>query len=328
VTSLGAQLVAEVEVAAPVDDWLFLDWSNLFAYEPAPAIVEGLVFPGRWTHHVAAPKVGKSTLLLHVAHSLARGVDPFDGSSVEPVDVVYVDLEMGRVDALERLRALGLAPGDLARLHYADRVHRKLDTVEGGAALVTAAKEVGASVVVIDGINGGLSGAENDDLPWRNAFDHTVTPLKLAGVAVLSSHNLGKDTSKGGRGSSIQMDKPDAIGELRRTQDGIEIRFGQNRRTIEYPERIPLVVRGVDGSEPITFRRDPLGGWPAGTAAVADLLDELGVALDAGRPTAAAAVKAAGERVTTAVLAAAIRYRRTVRRSPNSALSEGDEQCP
>src|SRR6185436_12248485 len=117
-----------------------IDWATAFNRPPVDAIFEGLVFPGRWTALVAPAKLGKSTLGLHIAHTL------------------------------ERLTALDLTPCDLARLHYTD-LFPKGDTIQGGAAIVSTAINLGAQVVVLDGLNAFATGAEKDDSPWRNLFE-------------------------------------------------------------------------------------------------------------------------------------------------------------
>ena len=67
----------------------------------------------------------------------------------------------------------------------------------------------------------------------------------------------------------------------------------------------------MDGSEPITYRRTS-GNWPAGTATKAAELDALGLPAEASNREARAALKGAGTTVgSSAVLAAAIRYRRS-----------------
>src|SRR6185436_2586738 len=147
-----------------------IDWATAFNRPPVDAIVEGLVFPGRWTALVAPAKLGKSTLGLHIAHTLARGIDPFQGSPQTAVDILYLDGEMGEADILERLTALDLTPCDLARLHYTD-LFPKGDTIQGGAAIVSTAINLGAQVVVLDGLNAFATGAEKDDSPWRNLFE-------------------------------------------------------------------------------------------------------------------------------------------------------------
>lgn len=300
-----------------------VDWGDLFAgvmhEEP---VVDGLAFAGRWTSVAASAKTGKSTLMLHVSVSAHCGIDPFDGTTRPPLNVMYLDPEMGRVDMLERLEALGLTAAELVGFVYVDVVP-KLDTVAGASKVLRAAQEHSIDLLVIDGVNGAVSGAENDDTTWRAFYDFTISPLKRAGVAIITNDNLGKDRSLGPRGSSVKVDKPDAIIQLSRTDAGTRLRT-THRRTAAYALETNLSVVGADGSQPVTFRYAATS-WPAGTREVADLLDDLNVPTDAGRRVARQALTDARDaaqangdevgaqryRASDNVLNAALRHRRS-----------------
>lgn len=140
-----------------------VDWGELFAgITHEDPIVDGVALRGRWTAHAAPGKAGKSTYTIHIAIAVQRGVDPFDGTLCEPVVVLYLDAEMGRVDMYERLDDLDIKPAELSRLHYTDIVP-KLDTIEGSSKLLHDVERLGVGLVIIDGINGAVGGAENDD---------------------------------------------------------------------------------------------------------------------------------------------------------------------
>lgn len=283
-----------------------IDWGTL--HERPDEIVDGLVFPGRWTAVAAKAKVGKTSLLMYVTVEIAEGRDPFDGRQIDPVTVLYVDAEMGRLDLDERLRHdLQRDPACLSRWHATDLPPR-LDTIEGGQALVVATQQLGADVVVIDGINGTVSGAEKDDTTWRAFYDHTVYPLKRLGVAVLTGDNLGKDAALGPRGSSVKIDKPDGVLLATRTDDGLKL-HAHVRRTSAYPHDRYLRAYGLDRSEPLRYAVAN-ASWPAGTKEGAELLDRLGVPIGYGRGRTRAMLAEAGESMADGVLSAAIRWRR------------------
>ncbi len=285
------------------------DWTQAFNREPVDALQDGLLFPGRWTALVAPAKTGKSTLALHIAHNLARGREPFTGTPGDPVAVLYLDGEMGVLDVIERLEALGLSPANLDRFHYTDQ-SVKGDTVQGGAAIVSTAKHLAVALVVLDGMNAFIGGAEKDDVPWRNLYEQTIAPLKRAGCSVLSTDNTGKDTSLSARGSSVKLDKADAIIELKRKDTGITLKTTHTRST-HYLRELHLAMIGADGSEPISYRETD-HQWPAGTREVADLLDTLAVPLSYGRDRARAVLKASGWSGRDEVLSAALKWRKNV----------------
>ncbi len=299
-----------------------VDWGDLFAgVSHEDPLIDGVAYRGRWTAHAAPGKAGKSSYTIHLAVEAQRGRDPFDGTPRNPLTVMYVDAEMGRVDMLERLQALELSPDELRRLRYVDVVP-KLDTLEGSLRLVSAVDQHAVDLIIIDGINGAVAGPENDDTTWRAFYDLTVAPLKRAGVAIITNDNLGKDKSLGPRGSSVKVDKPDAVVQVTRTDSGIQLKT-THRRTAAYTLETNLTMHGTDGSEPIRYRHAE-HAWPAGTAAAAAMLDRLGVPTDAGRDTARRyladarrqaedtgnLVDAGRFRVSTDVLRAAVNYRR------------------
>jgi hypothetical protein len=291
-----------------------IDWNA--HRDPAGDVVEGFALAGRWTATVAGAKVGKSILLISTSVEVSEGRDPWSGDEREPLDVVYVDSEMGRVDLEERLGDCGYDPCRLKRWHACE-IPPRLDTLEGGAKVMTTVAEVAARLVVIDGLNGTVSGAEKDDTPWRNLYEFTIRPLKAAGVAVVSADNHGKDETLGPRGSSVKLDKADAIIRISRVEGGVALR-ATHRRTADYSDHTVLDVIGLGTTEPVRYRIHGGRGWPDGTGRVAALLDELEVPLDLGRPSVREMLRGLAEsafdpdryRCRNDALAAAIRWRR------------------
>ena len=313
----------------------FIDWGQV--HDPAGDVVEGFALAGRWTATVAAAKAGKSILLIAMSAELSEGRDPWSGEEREPLDVVYIDTEMGRVDIEQRLNDCGYEPSQLKRWHACE-IPPRLDTPEGGRSVMASVVEHDARLIVIDGLNGVVSGAEKDDTPWRDLYQHTIRPLKIASASVVSADNHGKDETLGPRGSSVKLDKADAIIRITRSEGGVTLR-ATHRRTGDYHERIDLDVTGLDGSVPVRYRRHGGTVWPDGTARVAALLDELGVPLDAGRPSVRRTLREMAEgavdneryRARNDVLGAAIRWRKrenmrtkiTVIQVGDSAKNEG-----
>lgn len=303
---VGGRSVGEDAVAMSLE---WIDWSTL--HERPDELVEGLVFPGRWTAIAAKAKAGKTSLLMYGTTSLSNGNDPLTGRRIDPVTVLYLDAEMGRYDLAERLAALGYddPTAQLPRWHATDLVP-KLDTIEGANALQLDVKRLDARVVVIDGLNGVVSGAEKDDATWRPFFDLTVQMLKRLNVAVITGDNLGKDESLGPRGSSVKVDKPDGVLLLTRTDDGVKL-HAHARRTSAYPLDRYLVATGLDGAEALRYR-ETTTAWKHGTADLAADLDRLGISVEVGRGKARQALTAAGVKCADALLADAIKYRRMV----------------
>lgn len=305
-----------------------VDWAELFDRSVVDdAYVDGLLHPGRWTQFVAAAKVGKSTLAMHLTTSLARGRDPFTNVERTPLRVLYLDAEMGRLDVYERLSAAQFGPAELALVAYSDMPPR-CDEIQGGTAVVSAAKLNQADVVILDGMNGMVSGAENDDLTWRNMFDYTIAPLKRAGIAVLSTDNMGKDRTRGSRGSSVKTDKADAVFELARIDGGIRLKR-THTRTASMVAELDLHMFGIEGDEPIGYRVAP-NSWPLGTLDAVKVLDDVGVPADFGRDKARRELNLVGVKMRDTVLSAAIRYRKAhparAAQPPGTGAGTGDPE--
>lgn len=309
-----------------------VDLVDLFAgIDHEDAIVDGLVLRGRWAAIAAAAKAGKSTFLLYVSACLATGVHPITGHETDRVAVLYIDSEMGRVDLRDRLRDdLHLGPGDLDKLHYVDLVPM-LNTAAGAGQVLDYVDRHDIGLVVIDGVNGVVIGPEKDDDTWRPLYSLTIAELKRRAVAVVSCDNLGKDRTLGPRGSSVKLDKADAVIELSRTDAGIRLK-ATHRRTAAYPSTLDLVAAGIDDDETALTYRETIGSWPGGTAEKARELDQVAAPLDVTNKRARDLLRRGGfTGGRNDVLAAAIRYRCTpdyqAGNGPGNALaSTGGEQ--
>jgi Bifunctional DNA primase/polymerase, N-terminal/AAA domain len=299
----------ETQDSVEVDD-LFIDWLAAFNSDDADedVLAEGFAHAGRWTAITAAAKQGKSTLALALAVALATGREPFTDERVEPVDVVYVDREMTHRDVRDRLEAMGMEPAMLGRFHYTETI-TDLDTERGVAQLHQAVARFDARVVIIDGVNGAVTGAENEDGPWRTLFARCIVPLKQANVAIITVDNTGKDPTKGPRGHSTKVDKPDAVLNLTRTDSGIRA-TATHRRTARFPQEMVLTTSAHDDDGgPLDFRRHG-AGWPEGTAKLAAQLDDLGVPVDASKRTARTALKRADVKAGDRPILAALKFRK------------------
>lgn len=256
-----------------------LDWHSLYNGTDVDdeAIIEGLAYRGRWTAVAAAAKAGKSTVILALAVAAATA-----GRIV-----MYLDAEMGRTDVLDRVANwMHLQPEDLVNIHYTD-LPPKLDNVQGAVALWNTVEKIDPDLVIIDGLNGVVNGAENDDTTWRDMYEMGIMPLKNRGVAVVSLDNAGHGERKGPRGSSVKLDKADAILVLSRTDIGVKI-TATHRRTASYP--VEQEYRVLDASEEGPAMRvervDVGAGYPPATKEVCALLDELGAPIDISRRAA------------------------------------------
>lgn len=307
------KLSADGETAVPVDDGLGLqpiDWFTFWSREHGEEdwLVEPIVPRGRQVAMWAVHKTGKSLLTLELAAALATGRSAFGQAVAEPVDVIYLDMEMTEDDLYDRLVDLGYGPDiDLDPLHYyLLPALPPLDTAAGSAMLLDLVARHSPALLVIDTMARVVEGEENSADTYRAFYRHTGLHMKARGVAVLRLDHGGKDASLGQRGSSAKGDDVDVVWQLKPTDNGLQL-DRKAARMSWVPETVSLVRHEEDGL------RHTLGlsaDWPAGTKALADVLDELGVPITAGRPTARAALASAGETARNDLLGKALKYRR------------------
>lgn len=298
----------EAEAQGEGDDTLTLvNWND--DQEPRKELVEGLLFAGSWTQVVAPAKAGKSTVTIWLALELSEGRDPLDGHDIVPVTVLLVNGEMGLDDLEELFDDMGTDPRRLGRFYVTDERVR-LDRAGDAARLLATVRQLGVGLVLIDGLNGTINpeASENDDNTWKPFYERAIVPLKRLGVAVMSTDNMGKDASRGSRGSSVKNDKADAVVAAEPLDAGVRLRVTHGRGG-RYAKSVELGVKGLDRSESIRFWRIDRG-WPAGTKEAAEMLARLGVPLDAARRPAGVQVRGAGEQLSNEVLTAALRYRK------------------
>jgi hypothetical protein len=263
--------IIEAEIA-PESEYDPVIWEELFKAEfELEWLVEGLWPTGKHLHLYAPHKTGKSLLTLWVAACLAIGRDPLTGAPMEAHYVTYVDNEMTPQDLFERLFDMGFTADQLTRLHYHFYPHIGwMDTDEGGKKLMQWIEKDGSDVVILDTLSRVVRGEENSNDTYKNFYNCTGMLLKAAGVAMLRLDHEGHQSGRS-RGASSKADDVDLVYGLKRTDDGLLL-------TMQY-SRVPYVDHSISllqGTEPLTFARSGMKGWPAGTKDRALELDQLG----------------------------------------------------
>lgn len=174
-----------------------------------PFVLDGLVRAGDLVALVSAAKAGKSLLVF----------DRLLDAVADGKRVIVFDAENGLRDVHTRLHQLGHGDTDLSRLHYVSFPSLTLDEDSGAQELLAYVQEVTdkhgrPDLIVFDTASRFLAGDENDAGPWLAMYRLVFEPLKSKGIAILRLDHLGKDHSKGARGSSAKSGDVDAILEL------------------------------------------------------------------------------------------------------------------
>lgn len=288
-----------------------LDWHEVMTgTPPEPEWLAYPLFERGALYAVYSPaKAGKSLFMLDICASIAAGRSVLGRPPVEPVDVLYVDLENTRRDLYDRMTDLAYHADDLKRLHYLSFPSLPaLDSPRGGAYLAANADHYGAAVVVIDTVGRTIAGEENAADTWHALYRYAMVPLKAAGVCVIRLDHMGKDIERGMRGSSAKVSDVDTAFALHRLTDG--------------PTRIKVertATRNGHSPEVIVFDQetDPLRHVPAevseedgNVARLLGTLERLGIPQSLGRDRVRQILTAEGIKVGNDTLARALRMRR------------------
>lgn len=325
---LGAPTVTQAATEEPTVALgpIPIDWAEFWGREHIGEdwLVHPILPRGRQVALWARHKTGKSLLTLEVAAALATGRPCLSQGGGEPVDVIYLDMEMTEDDLHERLTDLGYGPeDDLSRLHYYLLPSLPpLDKAEGGHAVVGLAIRHQAKALVIDTMARVVAGDENEADTYRAFYRHTGLELKALGVSVLRLDHGGKDPTKGQRGSSGKGDDVDVVWQLRAVDAGLEL-----VRDVSRMSWVPDKVALLRATEPHLRHTVISGGlWPAGTAQVASEMQGLGITSQMTQREALDLYRASGREGKTDVLRAAWRYLREL--ADREAAEWADEERP
>lgn len=301
-----------------------LDWHSLFADDAPPEdwILEPLIAKGRGVAVYSAPKVGKSLLALEIAAAIASGGTAL-GQRCSRRKVVFVDMENDpRGDIRTRLEALGHNADDLAGwlIYHSFPTLAWLDSRQGGQQLLASIRHNDADLVVIDTVSRTVKGEEDSNDTWLGFYAHTGLPLKRERVSLLRLDHSGKDATKGQRGASAKGGDVDAVWRLTKiSSDTFRLECEMARQLI--PTRDLTLHRRT---YPL-LRHELANTASAADAAEEEIvrrLDQLQVPLAAGRDTCRKALTDAGVKVSTTVLAGAIRRRKDAETCPGQVAGQ------
>lgn len=184
--------------------------------EDVPWLVKGLVAPGSVTLVSGLPKVGKTTLLHHLARSLRQG-QPFLGLETRPSRVLVLTEER-KTTLRQRLTDVEADGVWFLLRHEVDLAWPNLLD-----AVLSKARDCQAEVVIIDTLAAWWPVKdENDAAQVRQALE-PVERLAAEGLAVVLVHHLRKEPGQEGtqvRGSSALAGAVDIVLEFRRHSGG------------------------------------------------------------------------------------------------------------
>lgn len=290
------------ETGPPVIDWDEL-WAN-------PGTIEWLCEPilpaGRLVTIYSPPGVGKSLLAQDLAVAISNG-DEALGAPTNQVPVLYLDYENVDLDIRDRLQMMGHDPSRLRNLHYwSFPTMPALDTLEGGQALLRAARFFNAGLVIIDTLSRCVQGEENEASTMLNLYRCTLMPLKAEGIAVLRLDHTGKDENRGPRGTSAKMGDVDLVWRLSEVVPETTFVLNNEKHRIRISEKL-LNVRRDQGTLLHYVDTRTVGETKA--EAILQACDEAGLPRSAGRDQVRKVMDANGLRGSNQFVADLVRRR-------------------
>lgn len=144
-------------------------------------------------------KVGKSMLAVQAARCIGLG-EPFLGMKTEQGRVLYMQFELGPKILQDRLRKTGAS---YENVYVGTSFSMMVDEEPGQKMLRAEIEAVTPNVLILDPLYKCMAGDENEGMDMKAVCNFLDTLIEDYSLSILLMHHTGKDTSRGGRGSSV-----------------------------------------------------------------------------------------------------------------------------
>jgi hypothetical protein len=185
--------------------------------EMKPPIIDGFMRLGETCNVIAAPKTGKSWLVLQMAFSVANG-EKFLGRRTEQKQVLLVDNELHPQTLADRLgkvsSSLGMSAENIKVLSLRGRL-APLGNLK--SRLIEASRNMGAGLIILDALYRLLPEgvSENDNSSMTMLYNDLDQIALGSGASVVVVHH----TSKGGQADKGITDGGAGAGAISRASD-------------------------------------------------------------------------------------------------------------
>lgn len=239
-----------------------VNWEELWDDETEERwFVEGLLCEGRGHACPAEAGIGKSLLWLEVGAGLASGAPVLGKPAQEPIKVLYLDNENSpRGDVKPRLQAMGFGPEDLSNFMYLSFPNiEALNTKLGGQNITQLLDYFQPNLVFIDTFSRFVEGDENSSAVAQEFYLNVGQELKKRAVAYLRLDHIGKDASRGARGSSAKGDDLDIIWTMSRTKEENVFTLKNQKARVPVPASEIIIDRT---NSPLRHKIRSASQWP------------------------------------------------------------------
>ncbi len=226
------------------EDWLNADFSAAESEVIVGTAANALVRPGTKNFIQAPEKAFKTTFLMRLALGISTGETVFSSLSVKhPRRVLYFHGELAPVELKERLQeaAVGLQR-PLENFFQGRSLRASLVTPQGHAAIRELVEEYKPEILIIDPWQSFIAGADENSFkevsPATAFMDRLIVESELT---IFLAIQLGKDPSRGARGSSVLAGWRDTLFSLKRT--GTKLTVTVDPRWAKAPDDLKLTFR-------------------------------------------------------------------------------------
>jgi hypothetical protein len=223
-----------------------INWETLWNDDTVERwFVPDLLCESRGHGFPAASGIGKSLFWQEIGAGLSSGKSVLGYPAQEPIRVLYLDHEnTPNGDVKPRLQAMGFTHEELLNFHYLSFPSiAALNTKLGGETLCSLLDYFEPELVIIDTFSRFVEGEENGASVAQTFYEHTGKTLKRRGIAYVRIDHIGKDASKGARGSSAKADDLDLIWTMSKTKESNVFLFKNEKARVPVKQNSYLVRR-------------------------------------------------------------------------------------
>jgi RecA-family ATPase len=239
-----------------------IDWDALWADETEERwFVKDLLCEGRAHACPAESGIGKSLLWAEIGAGLSSGRSVLGYPAQEPIRVLYLDHEnTPKGDIKPRLQAMGYRPEDLGNFIYLSFPSiEALNTKLGGKSLTELVDYFQPNLVFIDTFSRFVEGDENSSKVAQDFYEHAGRELKRKRIAYLRIDHIGKDASRGARGSSAKIDDLDLIWTMAKTKEANVFILKNQKARVPISQQEILIERTLS---PLKHTSKSGASWP------------------------------------------------------------------
>lgn len=239
-----------------------INWDALWADESEERwYVKDLLCEGRAHACPAEAGIGKSLLWAEIGAALSSGRSVLGYPAQDPIRVLYLDHEnTPKGDIKPRLQAMDYKPEDLGNFIYLSFPNiEALNTKLGGRSLSELVDYFQPNLVFIDTFSRFVEGDENSSNVAQDFYEHAGRELKRKKIAYLRIDHIGKDASRGARGSSAKIDDLDLIWTMAKTKEANVFLLKNQKARVPISQQEILIERTLS---PLKHTSRSGGSWP------------------------------------------------------------------